>query len=135
MFYILFIMLLFYLDYRGKEEAKNNFRYNKKNYYNGKVQLCYVENRGIAFNMLNNKKLLIVLSNLLLLIYLLYLILFIQEDKLGFLLIFTGGIGNLYDRIKRGYVIDYIYFNIKKWPVFNMSDFYVFIGVILVLVR
>lgn len=135
MFYIFYMILLFILDMKGKEEARKKFRYNNKSYYKGKVQLCYIENRGIAFNMLNNRKLLIVLSNLLLLLYLLYLILFTPEDKLGFLLIFTGGVGNLYDRMKRGYVIDYIYFNIKKWPVFNLSDFYVFIGVILVLVR
>ncbi len=135
MFYVFIGIVLFYLDYKGKEEAKKTFKYNKRYYCKSKIQLCYVENRGIAFNMLNNRRVLIIFLNFLLLLYLLYLILFTNEDKLGFLLIFTGGIGNLYDRIKRGYVIDYIYFNIKKWPVFNMSDFYVFIGVFLVLVR
>ena len=40
-------------------------------------------------------------------------------------------IGNLIDRVFRGYVIDYIYFNLKKFPVFNLSDFYIIIGAIL----
>ena len=48
-------------------------------------------------------------------------------DILGFSLILGGAVGNLIDRIYFGYVIDFIDFRI--WPVFNIADISVVIGV------
>ena len=61
-----------------------------------------------------------------------------EKDELtnwGVSLILAGGIGNLIDRVFRGSVVDYI--DITKlfnWPVFNLADIYIVIGVILVFV-
>ncbi len=51
-------------------------------------------------------------------------------------LIFAGAIGNLYDRIAYGFVIDFIDFHVGNWhwPVFNIADSAIVIGVILLLV-
>jgi signal peptidase II len=129
---ILIFIALIFLDYFGKEYSSRNFK-NKleKKFFRGNLVLCYVENRGIAFNFLNGKKKLIISLNLVLLSYIIYLFFEMISMRLSLLFIFSGGIGNLFDRIKRGYVVDYIFFRIKKWPVFNLSDFYVFFGVIL----
>ena len=56
-----------------------------------------------------------------------------QNNKLSFGISFLLGgiIGNLIDRIFRGYVIDFIDF--KLWPVFNIADIFVVIGIILVI--
>lgn len=129
---ILIIFMLVVLDYYGKEYSRKNYKNNSgKKVFFGKIIFCYVENRGIAFNFLTGRKRLIIFSNVLLLFYILYLFFQIPTLQYSLLLIFSGGIGNLLDRIKRGYVIDYIFFKIKKWPVFNLSDFYVFFGVLL----
>ena len=58
---------------------------------------------------------------------------FDDKTKLGFSLILAGGIGNLIDRIFRGYVIDYIDFNpLIKYPVFNIADIFVVMGCVIV---
>ena len=54
---------------------------------------------------------------------------------LGLLLILGGAIGNLFDRISYGYVIDFIYFHIDEfyWPAFNVADGAISLGVLLFL--
>lgn len=51
-------------------------------------------------------------------------------------LIIAGGIGNLIDRIFRGFVVDYIDINpIIKYPMFNIADICIVIGAILVVIK
>ena len=45
-------------------------------------------------------------------------------------LIIGGAIGNVIDRIYRGYVVDFFEFTFFSWPVFNMADIYVVVGTI-----
>jgi signal peptidase II len=51
---------------------------------------------------------------------------------IGFILILSGGLGNLVDRIFYGYVIDFI--RVGGWPNFNLADSYITIGVILIII-
>lgn len=50
----------------------------------------------------------------------------------GFLLILSGGIGNLLDRIFRGFVVDFI--SLKWVGIFNFADMYIVIGVIFIII-
>ena len=43
-------------------------------------------------------------------------------------LILSGAIGNLIDRIAYGYVVDFLYFKLINFPIFNVADCYVVIG-------
>ncbi len=131
--YVIFLFsFLFLLDFGFKEYSSKHLKWNGQiNYFNNFLQIIYVENKGIAFNLLENKKRLILISNFLLLSYILYLYFASENSKIPLILIFSGGFGNFFDRFIRGYVIDYIYFNLKKFPVFNLSDFYIIIGAIL----
>lgn len=132
MIHFLIFISLFSLDYYLKSYAEKNLKWNSNiSFFKNFIQIIYVENRGIAFNLLENKKILISFANLILLSYIIYLYFFIGAYKFPLLLIFCGGFGNFTDRLKRGYVVDYVYFNIKKFPVFNFSDFYIIIGAIL----
>ena len=58
--------------------------------------------------------------------------------KLSMSFLVAGGWNNLYDRMKKGYVVDYFSFNTKikklKAIVFNLSDFFIFIGSFLLLI-
>ena len=91
----------------------------------GILQLTYVENTGAAFGFLNARLFLILLDKK----YPLN-----DKAKTGLSLIISGGIGNLIDRIFRGFVIDYIDITqIIDYPVFNFADILVVVGVILII--
>lgn len=99
--------------------------------------ITYVRNTGAAFGVLSDKLLfLTAVSILLLILILIYLIWSKKEDlllqlSLGF--IAGGSIGNLIDRIFRGYVIDY--FDVKYFSVFNAADICINIGAFLIIIR
>lgn len=92
--------------------------------------LTYLENTGAAFSILTgSNRLLTVISMVLLAL----IILFrerISEGKpiaeFGLLLVAGGALGNLYDRLAYGYVVDFLDFLV--WPVFNAADSFITIG-------
>ena len=122
------------LDLQSKKWAKRELN-TPKEMFNGKVILTYVRNYGIAFNKFSGRKNLILGVNLILFTYLFYLLFTDSENYLYYSLILAGGLGNFISRVKDGYVTDFIYFNIKKWPVFNIADFEIFIGVGILLIK
>jgi len=56
---------------------------------------------------------------------------FFQRVILTF--IFSGAVSNLIDRIRLGCVVDYI--DLKFWPVFNLADTYITIGIIIIVIN
>lgn len=108
------------------------------------LYLSLEKNYGVAFSMLWNNRLLILIISLLLILFLIYLL---NKDYLSkgknnkllnvtYGLLFGGILGNLIDRIVRGYVIDYIgvYIFNYKFPVFNLADSFIMVGVILMII-
>ncbi|MCX5714007.1 MAG: signal peptidase II [Candidatus Omnitrophica bacterium] len=98
----------------------------------GIFYLTLVHNRGAAFGILQNQTLLFIITSLIA-IFLIYLNLKKakaapwQSISLAFIL--AGAIGNLFDRIIYGHVIDFLDFRV--WPVFNVADSSITIGAIL----
>jgi len=87
------------------------------------LYLTLVHNRGAAFGLFKNQLLIFVLIS----IFAIVLILFYLKAKKNSLLsrlalsmILGGAIGNLIDRLRFGYVIDFLDFRV--WPVFNLAD-------------
>lgn len=105
------------------------------------LELTYVENRGAAFGILQNQKLLFFIITILVLGFLfhyLYKNISTMSTLLKFTLalIIAGAIGNFIDRLFRGYVIDFIF--VRFWgyydfPVFNVADIGIVIGAILLI--
>ena len=56
------------------------------------------------------------------------------KTLISLLLILSGGIGNLIDRLFRGYVIDYIDINILDFPNFNIADISIALGIVLLII-
>ena len=94
------------------------------------LYLTLTENRGIAFGALSafNSLLLSLLS----LTIVLFLVYFWREHSPYLYLIVGGALGNILDRIRLGYVVDFIH--IRFWPVFNLADICILLGVILTLI-
>lgn len=94
--------------------------------------LTYVENRGAAFSILQDKVWLFVILTLLFLGCMLYAIKRnLVRTTLGrwSLVILAGGaLGNLIDRVLRHYVVDMFDFRLIGFPVFNVADIFVCVG-------
>ena len=104
------------------------------------LYLHYLENRGAAFGIFQEQKIFLLLLTFVILAAVCYVLWRLPADKKFFaikLLCFflaAGGIGNCIDRIRLDYVVDFIYFSLIDFPVFNVADIYVTISVFLMLV-
>lgn len=111
----------------------------------GFLSLVYAENTGVAFSMFSGGRVLIILISFILLMFLGYLLHkeYLSKNKKDITIDFTygllfGGIlGNLFDRIIRGVVIDYVSLNLfgYNFPIFNLADLMITIGVILMAIQ
>lgn len=99
--------------------------------------LTYIENRGAAFSILQGQKMFFVAVTIFVLI--LIFIAFRQNwivhftGKWALLMVAGGAIGNVIDRIFRGFVVDMFDFCLINYPVFNVADIFVVCGGILLI--
>lgn len=98
--------------------------------------LTYVENRGAAFGMLQNNQIIFILIAGIATVVGLYWIhknknTINKIGKASVIMIISGAIGNLIDRIRLGFVVDYFDFKIIWQYVFNFADILVVCGTIL----
>ena len=97
----------------------------------GVLELQYLENRGSAFGMLQNQKIFILFVGIVFLAVLLFFLFKLPEQKkfrivhVLLAVIIAGGIGNMIDRFRLDYVVDFISFVLINYPIFNVADIYV----------
>lgn len=104
------------------------------------LELSYLENRGAAFGIFQGKQwpLIIFTVIVLILIIYFYLMRIPSEKHFGLLngiaiLFFAGAIGNFIDRVTQRYVVDFFYFRLINFPVFNVADIYVTVAAVLLI--
>ena len=94
-------------------------------------QLLYVENQGAAFGILQNKQWVFLIITAIVLAALIWALPRMSRERhflplrLCLCFIGAGAVGNMIDRIFRGYVVDFFYFKLIDFPVFNVADIYV----------
>ncbi len=101
---------------------------------NNIFNLTYVENRGAAFGMLQNNQTIFIVVAAIASCYGLYYLHTKKVNnigKTGIILVISGAIGNLIDRVRLGFVVDYLDFHIIWNYVFNLADCFVVVGTIL----
>ncbi len=119
-------------------------------------RLSYVENTGIAFGVRVENKLFFTVLSLIAVVIIFYYLFTLKDNRwmtLAFSSILGGAIGNLFDRFMYGYVVDFLDFDffdmnlpsfkflffrfdgyaMHRWPVFNVADMAVFIGMMMVI--
>lgn len=103
----------------------------------GVLELHYLENRGAAFGILQGQKIFLVLFTGLLSALIIYFYFRVPEGRrhlpfrILLIMLFSGAIGNFIDRCRLDYVIDFIYFKLIDFPIFNVADCYVTVAVAL----
>lgn len=138
---IISVLLLILLDQWTKKLAIKHLMENEpydiiKNVF----QLRYLENRGAAFGILQDQRVFFVIMGIIILIVIAYL-----YNKMPFgkkyhllrilaVLMAAGAIGNMIDRVVNNYVVDFLYFELINFPIFNVADCYVTIAAVLLII-
>ena len=135
-YFIIVSIIVFLFDQLTKYIIKNNYisLINKDLIL---FSIDYVKNFGAAFNLLSGSRIFLSTVSLLITIILLFIILNKKNtciiELLAFSFILGGTIGNGFDRITKGYVIDFINLNFINFAVFNIADLSINIGLILII--
>lgn len=98
----------------------------------GIFHITYVRNAGVAFGLFPDQRLLLVLIGIAVCAAVIYFYTKIRTEDIYLALILGGSLGNLYDRIFLGYVVDYLDFRV--FPVFNFADIAINLGVFLIII-
>lgn len=135
---ILFFILLVILDQITKNLAVVYLK-DKPAYviWDGVFELHYLENSGAAFGMLQNQKILFVTIAAVIIILIGYVLIKLPRNKhfamleMLLVLIASGAVGNMIDRVQFNYVVDFFYFKLIDFPIFNVADIYVSVSCVL----
>ena len=139
---LLVIAFILFVDQISKHAAIKYLKGNKPHkLIEDFFQFNYVENRGAAFGILEHKRLFFIIVTILIVLFLsFYLIRYYNGlsmyTKIAFSMLIGGAIGNLIDRVRFGYVVDFISFKLKgyyNFPVFNIADMFIVISTILII--
>lgn len=97
----------------------------------------YLENHGAAWGILQNAQVLFLLITVLLLAVLVYYYRKLPDERhwraarILMIVLASGAAGNAIDRIRLGYVVDFLYFSLIDFPIFNVADCYVTVSIFL----
>ena len=97
----------------------------------GVFSLTYLQNRGAAFSILQNQKYFFVFVALIFIGVIVFVLIKVPTQKkyysLNILLVMiaAGAVGNMIDRVRYDYVVDFIYLVCIQFPIFNVADIYV----------
>lgn len=139
--YILAIVVIVSADQFSKYLIVRNILENISitlvdNFFN----ITYVKNYGAGFSILQNQTVFLCIVSIAAIAAITYLLLKSKNNetlnRISYLLIIGGTIGNLIDRIRFGYVIDFLDFMIfgYDFPVFNVADSFITIGCFLIII-
>lgn len=101
------------------------------------LHFTYVQNSGGAFGILRGRTNLFIIISIIVILFIIYFML--KEEKKDYFIktvfsfILGGAISNLIDRMRLGYVVDFIDFQV--WPVFNIADSAISVGMVLLFIH
>ena len=141
LYYVLFVGAIVAADQFTKYLTVANIAlYEDVPFIPGLLQLTYVQNTGAAFSSFEGQQWLFAL------IFLVFTGMIIWEfhkNSMGFTTferwciaaIYGGGLGNMIDRVRMGYVVDMIETTFMEFPVFNVADCFITCGCILMMIH
>jgi len=141
-YYLLFLVLVL-LDQFSKQIFISSFDVGQSIIINPYLSWTYLQNTGAAFSILADgggiqKAFLLsvsVLASVIIFLWIQKTSEYQRQKLFGQFLLLSGAVGNLIDRAQYGYVVDFIDVHVNGfyWPVFNLADSFIFIGVLLLL--
>lgn len=138
--YIVFSIAILSLDILSKLVVELNFgKGDTLPLIKDVFHLTYVENQGIAFGMFSGGRWIFVIVSFLVLILIAYIYSKTLHRsrflKIGTALVYGGAIGNMLERLAKGYVVDFFDFRLIGFPVFNVADIAICVGAAMILIH
>lgn len=136
---LLIVAIVFFVDIGSKWIVMNEMNLYQSIALIPCFALTYVHNTGAAFSLFSGQRWMLVLIAAAISLAILVMIYRNPQRKgenIAFALILGGALGNLFDRIYHGYVIDFFDFYIGNWhyPIFNVADCAICLGFVLFLI-
>ena len=128
---VLFTALLVWLDQWTKQLAVEHLKSGPYVIWEGVFELRYSINKGAAFGILQNQRIFFIITTCIVLAAIVYCYHKIPATKKNLPLlmlcvaIIAGALGNFIDRLYLEYVIDFLYFKLINFPIFNVADCYI----------
>jgi len=136
-FGILTVLLIFF-DQWTKKLAYEGLRVNGPIViWDGVFELLYTENRGAAFGIMQGQRWFFLIVSFVVVAAIVILLYKIPQGKrylplyFCLILLVAGAIGNMIDRYLNGFVVDFLYFKLINFPIFNVADCYVVVSAFL----
>lgn len=140
-FYVLFVTILVILDQYVKNLVVLNIELGKRiplidNFFS----LTHVRNYGAGFSILQNERFFLTALSIIAIVVLSYMLYKAKKSDtlsiISYILIISGALGNLIDRIRLGYVVDFLDFIIfgYDYPVFNIADCFITVGCFILII-
>ena len=138
--YLIAICIFTLLDQLSKKQIVDYLKLGEKieiikNFFN----ITHVRNYGAGFSILQNARLFLSLVSIIAIGVLAYLLVTTKKKNtlttISYLMVISGALGNLLDRLRQGYVVDFLDFKIFGWdyPVFNVADIFITVGCFLLI--
>lgn len=140
MIYYMLAALLIVIDQLSKWAILQNFElYEEKILLPGFLSLFYIQNRGAAWGIFEGRMIFFYIITVFVVGYLIYMFHKEKTDSklvgVSFSLILAGAIGNFIDRLMNGFVVDMFRLDFVNFPIFNVADMCLTIGVALMLIH
>lgn len=134
--FVFSVMILVFIDQLTKYFAVCNLKNGEPFVIlPGIFELRYLENTGAAFGIMQGAKVLFLMITIVMIGFILYVYFKLPAERKYHVLrvicmvIEAGAIGNMIDRIRQDFVIDFFYFRLINFPIFNVADIYVTVSV------
>ena len=142
MIYLFIAATIFIGDLLLKNYIEKNKKLGKQEkILKDKIIITKYHNYGAFLNLMEKKReILLVASGILIGLLGMAMVIFLPQKgkrmlKLGLCFMLGGAGSNVYDRIQRGYVVDYFSFSVFDKVVFNISDLFIFLGSIITAIK
>lgn len=141
---LLCLMLIFtgvLIDLFTKRIANEKLIINYPVKITKRLYFVLLHNKGAAYGLLKGRKTLLRLLSTLSILFLSVIYFFAlragysYDFLISLSLVISGALGNYLERMNSGYVTDFLYIKIKRFPVFNLADVYIIAGTILVFIN
>ena len=134
-YFLILTLFIISLDQISKYIVIQNLKLGESVPNSGIFRFTHAQNTGTAFSLFQNQTDILTIVSFVAIVLIIFIYLSIEKPSnyiyLSYGLLFGGAFGNLIDRIRLGYVTDF--FDVRFWPIFNIADSAITIGIILMI--